>query len=81
MVRNKKYWIGWIKKAGIRSIKTIAQTAIANIGVVTVMGDVEWPFVIYTAGLAGLISLLTSVAGIPELQIDNLGSTNGHTFL
>lgn len=59
-------WKDWIKKAGIRAIKTVAQTAIATIGTSTVMGTVNWTMVLSASLLAGLLSLLTSIAGIPE---------------
>ncbi len=58
----------WIKAAGIRAIKTVAQAAIATIGTSAVMGEVNWLMVGSSALLAGILSLLTSVAGLPELD-------------
>lgn len=58
----------WIKKAGVRAIKTVAQTAIATIGTAAAMGGVDWVLVGSASLLAGILSLLTSVAGLPELK-------------
>lgn len=58
----------WIRAAGIRAIKTVAQTAIATIGTCAVMGDVDWCMVGSASLLAGIVSLLTSTAGLPELK-------------
>ena len=59
----------WFKCAGLRAIKTIAQTAIATIGTAAVLGDVNWVMVASAAALAGVLSLLTSVAtGLPEVN-------------
>lgn len=58
----------WFKAAGIRAIKTVAQTAVATIGTSAVMGDVNWLMVGSASLLAGILSLLTSVAGLPEVR-------------
>lgn len=60
----------WIKCAGIRAVKTVAQTAVATIGTSAVLGDVNWVMVASASALAGVLSLLTSVAGIPEVERD-----------
>ena len=58
----------WMKCAGIRALKTVAQTAVATIGTSAVMGEVNWTMVGSSSLLAGIISLLTSIAGLPELD-------------
>ena len=58
----------WVKAAGMRAIKTVAQTAVATIGTAAVMGEVNWVMVASASALAGVVSLLTSVAGLPELD-------------
>ena len=58
----------WLKAAGIRALKTVAQTAVATIGTSAVLGDVNWVMVVSASALAGLLSLLTSVAGLPEVD-------------
>ena len=61
-------WKKWIKAAGIRALKTVAQTAAATIATAAVMSDVNWIMVGSASLLAGILSLLTSVAGLPELD-------------
>lgn len=63
--------IKWAKAAGVRAIKTVAQTAVATIGTAAVMGAVDWKMVVSASALSGIISLLTSVAGIPEVADEN----------
>jgi len=58
----------WFKAAGIRAIKTVAQTAVATIGTAVALGDVNWVLVGSASALAGVLSLLTSVAGLPEVN-------------
>ena len=62
------YWKKWFKAAGIRALKTVAQTAIATIVTSASMGDVKWIMVGSASLLAGILSLLTSLAGLPEVQ-------------
>ncbi len=61
-------WKKWAKAAGVRATKTVAQAAVAAIGSATVLGQVDAKVVVSTAVLAGILSLLTSVAGLPELE-------------
>lgn len=58
----------WFKKAGVRAVKTMAQTFVAMIGTATVMGAVDWKMVLSASVLAGILSVATSVAGIPEVE-------------
>lgn len=61
-------WKKWWKCAGVRAIKTVAQTAVATIGTAAFMSAVDWKMVLSASVLAGILSLLTSVAGLPELE-------------
>ena len=63
-----KDWKKWAKCAGVRAIKTVAQTAVATIGTATVLGAVDVKMVVSASVLAGVLSLLTSVAGLPEVD-------------
>lgn len=65
----------WFKAAGIRAIKTVAQTAVATIGTSAVMGEVNWLAVASASVLAGILSLLTSVAGLPEAETADKSDT------
>ena len=58
----------WFRAAGRRAVKTVAQTFVATVGTAAVMGDVNWPMVVSASVLAGILSMATSVAGLPELD-------------
>ena len=60
--------IKWLKAAGIRAVKTVAQTAVATIGTSAVMSTVDWKLVLSASLLSGILSVLTSVAGLPEVK-------------
>lgn len=66
-IMKKRDWVEWTKRAGVRAVKTVAQAAIAGIGTAAAMGQVDWRYVMSASVLAGVLSLLTSVAGLPEL--------------
>lgn len=72
-MKNKEYWIEWAKRAGMRAIKTIAEAAIAGIGTAAAMGQVDWKYVVSASALAGVLSLLASLKGLPELKTDSEG--------
>ena len=62
------YMKKWFKAAGVRAVKTVAQTAAATSGTAVALGDVNWPLVASASVLAGVLSLFTSVAGLPEVE-------------
>lgn len=67
-MRKESYIVKWLKAAGMRALKTVAQTAVATIGVSMVMSDIDWIAVGSASLVAGILSLLTSIAGLPELE-------------
>ena len=68
----KRNWKTWLKAAAVRAIKTIAQSAVAMIGTAAVISEVDWKLVVSAAMLAGVLSILTSVAGLPEVTIETI---------
>lgn len=71
-MKNKEYWITWAKAAGVRAVKTVAQSAIAAIGASAMISEVDWVVVVSTAVLAGVVSILTSIAGLPEVSVPEI---------
>lgn len=69
-MKNKEYWTNWAKAAGVRAVKTVAQTFVATIGTAAVLQDVNWVMVLSASVLSGVISLATSVAGLPEVNVE-----------
>lgn len=67
-MRNKEYWMEWARKAGVRAVKTVAQTFVASVGTAAVLSAVDWKMVVSASVLAGILSLATSVAGLPEVE-------------
>ena len=67
-MKDKNYWIKWAKAAAIRALKTAAQTFVATVGTAAVIGDVNWQMVLSASALAAILSLGTSVAGLPEVE-------------
>lgn len=72
MKKTKEYWINWTKAAGVRAVKTVAQSAIAAIGASAMISEVDWVVVASTAVLAGVVSVLTSIAGLPEVSVPEI---------
>lgn len=68
---NDEYWITWAKAAGVRALKTIAQTALASITVGAAANELDWMRIASVSLVAGVASLLTSVAGLPEVPTDD----------
>lgn len=69
-MKNRE-WKEWAKRAGIRAVKTVAEAAIAGIGTAACIGQVDWKYVLSISVLAGVLSLLISVKGLPELETIN----------
>lgn len=67
----KAKFLVWLKAAGIRAVKTVAQTAVATIGTTALFAEVDWRVVVSASLLAGVLSLLTSVAGLPEVEAED----------
>ncbi len=66
----KQKFIKWLRAAGIRAVKTVAETAVATIGSSAVISQVDWKLVVSSSVLAGILSLLVSIKGLPELSAD-----------
>lgn len=70
-MKNKDYWKTWARAAGIRALKTLAQTAVAMIGTSVVISDVNFSMVVSASVLSAVVSVLTSVAGLPEVKVED----------
>lgn len=68
----KKMILEWMRAAGVRALRTVAQTAAATVGTAVMLGEVNWTAVVSAAALAGILSLLTSVGGLPEVKKETL---------
>ena len=66
----KRNWKQWMKAAGVRAVKTVAQTAVATIGASAVISEVDWVMMVSASLLAGVVSMLTSIAGLPEVPTE-----------
>ena len=71
-MRKKEYWIKWAKAAGVRAVKTMAQTFIATVSTAAALGDVNWTMTVSATVLSGILSIATSIAGLPELKVPEL---------
>ena len=71
-MKNKKYWKQWAKAAVVRAVKTFAQTFVAMVGTATAMGAVDWQMVASASVLASVLSLATSIAGLPEIKTEGV---------
>lgn len=70
-MKDKNYWIKWLKAAGMRAVKTMAQTFVAMIGTSAMLSEVNWTMVASASVLSGILSIATSIAGLPEVQVEN----------
>ena len=68
---QNRNWIEWARRAGVRAVKTMAQTAVAMLPAAATIMEVDWRTVAGTAALAGVVSLFTSIKGLPELELEN----------
>lgn len=68
---TKEYWIKWLKAAGVRAIRTMAQTALGMFTVGMAVEEVKWPYVASVSLVSGVYSLITSIAGLPEVETDD----------
>ena len=71
-MKNKEFFIRWLKAAGCRAIKTVAEAAIATIGTAMVMGEVNWAYVASASALAGVMSVLFAIKGLPEVKMPEI---------
>ena len=67
-MRNKEYWLEWTKAAAVRALKTVAQSALSMITLGLAVTEINWVYVLSVSAVAGVYSLLTSVAGLPEVE-------------
>ena len=71
-MKNKEYWVRWIKASGIRAVRTVAETAVTLIGANQIsIVDIDWPHILGICATAGVLSLLVSLKGLPEISIES----------